>query len=119
MDPQLVMSMFKELKEEQGRIAEKHKKDMLDMVLRQVKGADMLSTAGEAMAVPIAMSALSNRLDSFVYVDPDVDSCFSKWYASRRVVAEGRRVRRDLELQPPPANFLTSSRRRFAVNLLY
>ncbi|VDO32420.1 unnamed protein product [Heligmosomoides polygyrus] len=85
MDPQLVMSMFKELMEEQRRVAEKQQKDMLDMVLRHVRGADVLSTTGEAMSVPSAMAALSNKIDRFVF-GPDVDSCFSKWYLRYRAV---------------------------------
>ncbi|VDP64120.1 unnamed protein product [Heligmosomoides polygyrus] len=79
------MSMFKELMEEQRRVAEKQQKDLLDMVLRHVRGAGMLSTTGEAMSVPNAMAALSNRIDKFVF-DPDVDSCFSKWYIRYRAV---------------------------------
>ncbi|VDP03772.1 unnamed protein product [Heligmosomoides polygyrus] len=56
MDPQLVMSMFKELMEEQRKIAEKQQKDMLDMCS-----------------------------GTFLF-DPDVDSCFSKWYLRYRAV---------------------------------
>ncbi|VDO84612.1 unnamed protein product, partial [Heligmosomoides polygyrus] len=51
MDPQLVMTMFKELMEEQRKIAEKQQKDMIAMVMSQMAGTSRVKTEPEEVSV--------------------------------------------------------------------
>ncbi|VDL83424.1 unnamed protein product [Nippostrongylus brasiliensis] len=85
MDPQLVMAMFKELMEEQRKIAEQQQKDMIAMVVGQMTGGRGSGHGSEEVSVPNVMSALSHRTDRFIF-DPEVDMGFSRWFSRYKEV---------------------------------
>ncbi|VDL83597.1 unnamed protein product [Nippostrongylus brasiliensis] len=85
MDPQLVMAMFKELMEEQRKIAEQQQKDMIAMMVGQMTGVRGSGHGSEEVSVPNVMSALSHRIDRFIF-DPEVDMGFSRWFSRYKEV---------------------------------
>ncbi|EYC13946.1 hypothetical protein Y032_0042g617 [Ancylostoma ceylanicum] len=93
MDPQLMMTMFREMMREE-------RKEMMDMFSKHLAGQGQDSATSEVALIPSMMSALSNRIGKFVF-NSDVDMGFTKWYPRYKEVfvedvkqlTEGARVR--------------------------
>ncbi|VDL68524.1 unnamed protein product, partial [Nippostrongylus brasiliensis] len=79
------MTMFEELMEEQRKIAEQQQKDMIAMVVGQMTGVRGSGHGSEEVSVPNVMSALSHRIDRFIF-DPEVDMGFSRWFSRYKEV---------------------------------
>ncbi|KIH67346.1 integrase core domain protein [Ancylostoma duodenale] len=71
MDPQTMMTMFREMIREE-------RKEMMEMFMKHVAGQNIATN--EVTSVPNMMSALSNRIEKFVF-DPDTGMCFTRWYS--------------------------------------
>ncbi|EYC24344.1 hypothetical protein Y032_0014g2450 [Ancylostoma ceylanicum] len=78
MDPQAMMSMFRDMMREE-------RKEMMEMFFKHLAGQGQGSATSEVASVPSLMSALSNRIDKFVF-DPDTDMCFTRWYSRYKEV---------------------------------
>ncbi|KIH64925.1 hypothetical protein ANCDUO_04755 [Ancylostoma duodenale] len=91
MDPQMMMTMFRELIREE-------RKEMMEVFMKHVAGQNIATN--EVTLVANMMSALSNRIEKFVF-DPDTDMCFTRWCSRYKEVfvedakqlSEGARVR--------------------------
>ncbi|EYC07816.1 hypothetical protein Y032_0068g143 [Ancylostoma ceylanicum] len=66
-----MMNMFREMMREE-------RKEMMEMFLKHMAGQGQSSATSEVTSVPNMMSALSNRIEKFVY-DPDMGMSFTKW----------------------------------------
>ncbi|KIH43111.1 hypothetical protein ANCDUO_26890, partial [Ancylostoma duodenale] len=78
MDPQVMMTMFREMMREE-------RKEMMEMFLKHLSGQGQSSATTEVASVPNVMAALSNRIEKFVF-DPETDMSFTKWYTRYKEV---------------------------------
>ncbi|KIH69599.1 hypothetical protein ANCDUO_00043, partial [Ancylostoma duodenale] len=78
MDPQVMMTMFREMMREK-------RKEMMEMFFKHLAGSGQNNATSEVASVPNMMAALSNRIAKFVF-DPDTDLCFTRWYARYKEV---------------------------------
>ncbi|EYC34033.1 hypothetical protein Y032_0001g21 [Ancylostoma ceylanicum] len=66
------MTMFQDMMREE-------KKEMMEMFLKHHTRSEPVMGANEMASVPNVMSAMSSRIDKFVF-DPNTDMCFTKWF---------------------------------------
>ncbi|KIH54296.1 retroviral aspartyl protease, partial [Ancylostoma duodenale] len=59
--------------------------EMMEMFLKHLSGSGQSSATSEVVSVPNLMSALSNRIEEFVF-DPETDMCFTRWYTRYKEV---------------------------------
>ncbi|EYC38385.1 hypothetical protein Y032_0721g1828 [Ancylostoma ceylanicum] len=79
MDPQLMMTMFREMMREE-------RKEMMEMFFKHLSSVSgQSSVTKEVTSVPNMMSALSNRIEKFVF-DAETDMCFTRWYTRYKEV---------------------------------
>ncbi|KIH64219.1 hypothetical protein ANCDUO_05476 [Ancylostoma duodenale] len=78
MDPQTMMTMFREMMREE-------RKEMMEMFLKHMAGQGQSSAASEVASVPSMMSALSHRIEKFVF-DPETEMRFTRWYTRYKEV---------------------------------
>ncbi|KIH62547.1 reverse transcriptase [Ancylostoma duodenale] len=78
MDPQTMMTMFREMMREE-------RKEMMEMFLKHMAGQGQSSATSEVASVPSMMSALSHRIEKFVF-DPETEMCFTRWYTRYKEV---------------------------------
>ncbi|EYC36161.1 hypothetical protein Y032_0928g3081, partial [Ancylostoma ceylanicum] len=78
MDPQAMMTMSREMMREE-------RKEMMEMFFKHLAVQGQGSATSEVASVPGVMSALSNRIEKFVF-DPDMDMGFTKWYTRYKEV---------------------------------
>uniref|UniRef100_A0A0N4X3B4 Protein C10 n=1 Tax=Haemonchus placei TaxID=6290 RepID=A0A0N4X3B4_HAEPC len=80
MDPATVLSMFKQLIEEQRNLAStmmKEQRDIIAKIMDRAPERDGAAKPEEQVTLPNVMAALSNRIEKFIF-DPDADMSFSK-----------------------------------------
>ncbi|KAK5974422.1 hypothetical protein GCK32_020332, partial [Trichostrongylus colubriformis] len=80
MDPATVLSVFKELIEEQRNLAS----TMMKMINRAPQRDQGAGKPEEQVTLPNVMAALSNRIEKFIF-DPDADMS-SKWFSRYKEV---------------------------------
>ncbi|EYB84011.1 hypothetical protein Y032_0324g2526 [Ancylostoma ceylanicum] len=67
-----MMNMFRDMMREE-------RKKMMEMFFKHLAGSGQNNATNEVASVPNIMSALSNRIDKFVF-DPETDMSFTRWY---------------------------------------
>ncbi|PIO57143.1 hypothetical protein TELCIR_21453 [Teladorsagia circumcincta] len=81
MDPTTVLSLFKQLMEEQRSITSQTVTEVITKIMDRIpERGQGDSQQVEQISLPNLMTALSNRIERFEF-DPEADMSFSKWFS--------------------------------------